>query len=463
MRLTTKYFVVGAALVIIFVLVFFSFSYLINAGSNQISEIYVRQVTSAPNLASPGSEAFWNNVPSYSVPLIESIPYPPAGATSSVEVQMAWTSATSTPELLIKMTFPNAGPASSIPQLYNPPTKVPMVNDTALSPSKIVPIASNSSCYYTFDSCYGGTYPQDLGFLPLASGTSYVYPEQAMVLLGISPAANTSGWYDVSYKPKLVPGTSGAMSAGPSSPAQTELWLWSTNPTDNSSSDTGYPGLYFPNGSAVSTANFGLPAGASYAMDGYMNATSFYQLGGLPQSSPTSVVFPFINDPHVEVANDSYLGNLLPPLMNPFEVQAKGAYSSSHGWTVEFARPLTTPGLLPGICNTANSQCGESAFQLQMNHTSSQQYHIAFAVSQGLASETYLLYYNSVSFWWKFQFTSPNGFAGYNNNFGGSAILNHAGMSMGGLLTAIFLLAYVFGKTRETPTVAPNVKFSRLF
>lgn len=256
------------------------------------------------------------------------------------------------------------------------------------------------SCLYPTSSCYGGLYPQDVGFYQLAQGTQYTYPEQATVILGIVPGANTSGWYQVSYKPKLIPGTSGALQTG--SGGSAELWTWSSNPTDNSSQDAGYPGLKYPNGTAVSTANFGLPQHASYAIDGYANSTSYYQIGGIPGSSQ----FPYINTAGLYGPS----ANVTTQFMNPFMVQAKGVYNAqSNTWTVEYVRALSTSAL---------SSHGEDSYQLQMNPKSTSDYYIAFEISQGNGSETYLIYYGSVSFWWAFNFQANNGFVGYDNQYG---------------------------------------------
>jgi hypothetical protein len=394
MRRTTKYFFVGMSLAIIYALLFLSVSFLLNSGSNQINTIYVAQVNGTPNMASPGTESFWGSVQTYTIPLIQANAYPgsPAGYTNTVQVQMAWTKATGTPELLLKMTFANYCPSYITPcgPSYGSSVNIPVVNNTSYPNGQLSPMYANSSCVYTSSSCYGGFYPQDVGFLPLAIGSHYTYPEQAMVLFGMTPGALADTWYAVSYKPKMVLGTTGALGTGGGGNA--EIWLWSSNPTDNSPSDAGYPGLTYPNGSAVNTASFGLPPNSSYAIDGYTNATSFYQLGGIPGAKSSQ--FPYIN---------SFVGGNVSQvdtthLMNPFEVQAKSAYSSG-SWTVEYVRALSTPGTY-----------GQNAYQLQMNTTNPSNYHIAFAVSQGQASQTYLLYYNSVSFWWAFNFVSNSGF-----------------------------------------------------
>lgn len=393
MRRDSKYFVVGAILVVVLVAVFFSVSFVTNALSDQLSTVYVKHVDGAPNLAAPGSEAFWSSVPSYNVPLIESISYvgSPSGHTDYVNVQMAWTDPGSGPELMVRMAFPAPSDFAAVA----PALGIPMLNDTANH--RVISMA-NSSCLYTFESCYGGNYPQDVGFLPLATSTHTSTPEQAMVILGIAPGANTAGWYKVSYKPKMVPGTSGGLGTGSGGAA--ELWIWSRNPTDNAPSDPGYPGITYPNGTVLDTSHFGLPSHSSYAIDGYTNASSFYQIGGVPPSS----MFPFINTPQFYTTNYSSIHDTT-NMMNPYEVQAKGTYSGGM-WVVEFVRPLTT-----------SSAFGENRYQLQMDPNSSDSYYIGFAVSQESSGQTYLLYYNSVSFWWRFNFQSTSGFNGYNPNF----------------------------------------------
>lgn len=430
MRRTTRYFFVGMSLVIIYALVFFSVSFLINVGSNQISTIYVAQVNGAPNLTNPGSEPFWSKLQTYTVPLIEANSYPgsPSGYTDTVQVQMAWTNVTGTADLLVKMTFANYCPSyiSSCGPSYGSSVSTPVVNNTSYPNGKLSPMYANSSCLYTFSSCYGGFYPQDVGFLPLAIGSNYIYPEQAIVMLGITPGALADTWYAISYKPKMVLGTTGALGTGGGGNA--ELWLWSSNPTDNSSLDSGYPGMHYPNGSAVSTAAFGLPARASYAIDGYTNASSFYQIGGLPGANSSQ--FPFINTAGTETSNASTV-SLAGGLMNPFEVQAKGVYNSG-SWTVEYVRALSTPSAL-----------GENQYQMQINPNQAGNYHIAFAVSQGQASQTYLIYYNSVSFWWAYNFVSPSGFnsPAYVGNTTTSSV------PLSSIMVAVFLLAFLARKS----------------
>jgi len=438
LRRTTKYFFVGMSLVIAYVLLFFTVSFVINAGSASLSTFLVQRVNGSPDFSNPGGEAFWSNVNSMNVPLIDANSYPgtPSGHTDHVNVKMAWTQTSSgTAELLIRMEYPAYGSVSPSP----PSLTTPMLNDT--THGQIIPMY-NSSCLYPSQACYGAVYPQAVGFMPLAQGSQYVYPEQAIVMLGIAPGANTDAWYAVSYKPKMVLGTSGALGTGGGGAA--ELWIWSRSPTDNASVDTAYPGIKYPNGSNVDPSAFGLPTRASYAMDGYANASSFFQIGGMPPSS----TFPYINTPQFYTTNNFSTIQDYRNIMNPFEVQAKGVVPSSatgNDWVVEFVRPLTT-----------SSSFGENQYQLQMNQTSSQNYHIAFAVSQEAASQTYLIYYNSVSFWYQFNFQTRSGFNGYSNQYG-AVNLNLAPLP--GIIALFACLSY-FGKKASEEAVTAVTFYS---
>ncbi|MGI0091217.1 MAG: hypothetical protein ACREBS_05870 [Nitrososphaerales archaeon] len=439
MHLTTKYFFVGMALVATLAFIFFSASFLINVGSDQINTFYVSKVAGVPNFAAPGSESFWQVVPTVTVPLIASSNYPPSGATGTVAVQMAWTNATSSPELLIKLKYSNYGSGPS----YSSPLNF-YVNNTAYPDGKVMPAYQNFSCTSQFSNCFQNLYPQVIGTLPLAIGKNYTYPEQSSVILGISPGANTDGWYSVSYKPKMVMGSAGALDTG--SGGQAEIWLWSSNPTDNSTRNADYPGLNYPNGTALSTASFGLPPHASYAIDGYTNASAFYQIGGMPNSSQ----FLYINNPTLETNNLSSITSVS-GLLNPFEVQAKGAYNpSSNTWTVEYARSLMT-----------NSSNGENAYQTQLNVSSTKNYYVAFEVNQGQASETYLLYYGSVSFWWRLNFQGTPAYVGYNHAFGANGISS----SIACLILAFLFFTYALNGVRMVkPVIAkgpPRFRVSR--
>jgi hypothetical protein len=436
MRRTTKYFFVGMTLAVSYAIIFFSVSFLINTGSAQLSTIYVPKVNGAPNFATPngpGSEPFWSTVQAHPVPLEQTVEYPgsPAGYTSSVTVKMAWANVSGTSELIILMMFANDGSGAN----WNGNQPVPIVNSTLQSykgsnspmyPNATVAEFCGINTNASNPRCQGVAYPGNTA-LPLAIGSSYIYPEQATVILGIAPGAGTDTWYQVSYKPKMVVGTSGALSTGTGGAA--EMWTWASNPTDNSSQDTGYPGLKFPNGTSMDPSDFGMAKHASYAMDGYTNGSSYYQIGGMPNSSP----FPFQNVAYLENSNASQIGPVV-SAWNPFEVQAKSIYSSTaNTWTVEFVRNLTT-----------TSAMGESSLQEQLNPKAPYNYHIAFAVSQGQMSQTYLLYYNSVSFWWAFNFISPSGF----NPSQYTATSTFAPFS--GLILVFFIMSYLAQSTVPT-------------
>jgi hypothetical protein len=438
MKRTTKYFFTGMTLAIGYAIIFLTVSFLINSGSAQLNTIYVPKVSGTPNFSAPGgpgSESFWSNVQAHTIPLEQSVPYPgsPSGFTDSVIVKMAWTNSTGIPEIMIVMTFDNVGSGAN----WNGNQPIPIVNSTLQgypgSNSPMFPNATTAEfCGINTNAsnprCLGVAYPGNT-VLPLAIGSKYIYPEQASVILGIAPGAGTDNWYQVSYKPKMVEGTSGALSTGTGGAA--EMWTWSSNPTDNSSQDSGYPGLKFPNnGTNVDPSNFGMPKHASYAIDGYTNGSSYYQIGGLPNSSP----WPIANEAYLMNSNISQIGPVV-SAWNPFEVQAKAAYNSAaNTWTVEFFRNLTT--------TSAN---GENSVQEQLDPKASFNYHIAFAVSQGQLSQTYLLYYNSVSFWTAFNFVSTSGF----NPSQYTANSSFAPFS--GLIVAFFLIGYLCQKSECFP------------
>src|SRR5579872_2347216 len=100
-------------LVVSLVIILFTVSFFINVASDQVNTFYVSKVSGVPNLANPGTEAFWSNVPTVTVPLIPSSNYAPSGATSTVNVQIAWTASTPSPELIVKLVFSNYGSGAS--------------------------------------------------------------------------------------------------------------------------------------------------------------------------------------------------------------------------------------------------------------------------------------------------------------------------------------------------------------
>jgi hypothetical protein len=386
MKLTTKVFFIGFAFVLILAGIFFTVDYLVNNASSNIQTIFVPLVSGAPDLNNPGSESFWSSASSYKVYLEPSLAFTgsTAGKTSIVTVKMAWINSP-TPELVALLSFANVG---SGPSYSNNP---PLINFSG----KITPLIPNPSCSYNITgnstSCFGGFYPQDVGNFPLYYNSSYNYPEQASIWWGLAPGANTTTFFEVSYKPKMVLGTSGTLGTGSGGAA--EIWTWSSNPTDNSSNDKGYPGIFFANGTAVYPQNFGMPTDESYAIDGYTNGSSYFQIGGIPPRSiiPVANTLAAMNFTNSHIASSS--------LFNPFEVQAHGVYSSSsNSWKVEFVRPLIT-----------SANLGENTLQEQFNPNVGQTYYVAFSVTQGNAGEAFLQYYNSVSFWWQLRLQRGSG------------------------------------------------------
>ncbi len=142
---------------------------------------------------------------------------------------------------------------------------------------------------------------------------------------------------------------------------------------------------------------------------------------------PNSSTFLYLNNPALETKNLTGIGPIS-NLWNPFEVQAKGSYDpSSNSWTVEYERALITP-----------TQNGENNFQNQFNVTNPNNYYVSFEINQGRASETYLIYYGSISFWWRLNFQGTPGYVGYSNQYG--SILSNDGV---GVIGAVLLIFYV--------------------
>src|SRR5579875_2010870 len=171
MRTTTRYFFVGFAMVVVFVLIFFTASFLINVSSDQASTFYVPEVSGTLNFANPGSESFWALVPTKNVPLIASSNYPPSGMTPNAQVQIAWTNYGGTPQLLVKMKFVNAAGGSQFgtSTAYIASPLFPYVNDTAYPSGKVMPMYQNLSCTSQFSAAMAEFIPrtQDICHLRL--------------------------------------------------------------------------------------------------------------------------------------------------------------------------------------------------------------------------------------------------------------------------------------------------------
>ena len=249
-----------------------------------------------------------------------------------------------------------------------------------------------------FQDAYNLFYPEDTaGYVSLFYNSSYMYPERFAILwlLGGVP----SDWTQIAYTPHMMPGTSGALSAG-----QGELWIFNDNPRGNNTQDPGYPGptlfsrtspppyIHWP--MYKDPLNLGYLPDQGIVADAYINGSSIYYIGGNYQ-----VAFPSINNPHLNpwaVANGMVNDSLL---WDP-SVVATGFqfYNTPTGpWMiVEFARTFSTVGVSDGQ--------GESHYQVQLQpgHT----YWVAFAVFQGGAGES--VDFKSISFWWRIYIQPAN-------------------------------------------------------
>lgn len=250
-----------------------------------------------------------------------------------------------------------------------------------------------------FQDAYNLFYPEDTaGYVSLFYNSTYMYPERfaIMWLLGGVP----KDWTQIAYTPHMMPGTSGALSAG-----QAEVWIFNDNPRGNNTQDFGYPGPTFFSRTAPppyihypqykDPLNLGYLPNQGLIADAYVNGSSIYYIGGNYKPA-----FPSIDNPHISpwaVWNGKANVSLL---WDP-SVVATGFkfYNTPTGpWMiVEFARTFTTYGVSGGQ--------GESHYQVQLQpgHT----YYVAFAVFQGGAGES--VDFKSISFWWRLYIQpSPN-------------------------------------------------------
>ncbi|WP_252896730.1 ethylbenzene dehydrogenase [Metallosphaera hakonensis] len=237
---------------------------------------------------------------------------------------------------------------------------------------------------------YNLFYPEDTAkYVTLFYNSTFMYPERLAImwLLGDVP----SSWTQVAYTPHMMPGTSGAMSAG-----QEEVWVLNNNPRANNTQDAGYPGptffsrtsppAYIHHPQYKDPLNLGYLPNQGLIADLFVNGSSIYYIGGNYR-----VAFPSVDNPHVSpwlvmngMANASQLWD--PSVVATgfqFVNSPTGPYMIA-----EFARTFSTVGVSGGQ--------GESHYQIQLQpgHT----YHVAFAVFQGGAGES--VDFKSISFWW---------------------------------------------------------------
>ena len=249
-----------------------------------------------------------------------------------------------------------------------------------------------------FQDTYNLFYPEDTaGYVSLFYNSTYYYPDRfaIMWLLGGVP----STWTQVAYTPHMMPGTSGALSAG-----QAEIWFLNSNPRANNTQDSGYPGPTFFNRTSPppyvhhpqynDPLNLGYLPNQGLIADLFVNGSSIYYIGGNYQAS-----FPSIDNPHItpwQVANGmANLSQLWDPSVVATGFQFVNTPTGQY-MIAEFARTFSTVGVSGGQ--------GESHYQIQLQL--GQTYHVAFAVFQGGAGES--VDFKSISFWWNLYIQPAN-------------------------------------------------------
>lgn len=249
-----------------------------------------------------------------------------------------------------------------------------------------------------FQDTYNLFYPEDTaGYVSLFYNSTYYYPDRfaIMWLLGGVP----STWTQVAYTPHMMPGTSGALSAG-----QAEIWFLNSNPRANNTQDSGYPGPTFFSRTSPppyvhhpqynDPLNLGYLPNQGLIADIFVNGSSIYYIGGNYQAS-----FPSIDNPHItpwQVANGmANLSQLWDPSVVATGFQFVNTPTGQY-MIAEFARTFSTVGVSGGQ--------GESHYQIQLQP--GQTYHVAFAVFQGGAGES--VDFKSISFWWNLYIQPAN-------------------------------------------------------
>jgi len=249
-----------------------------------------------------------------------------------------------------------------------------------------------------FQDTYNLFYPEDTaGYVSLFYNSTYYYPDRfaIMWLLGGVP----STWTQVAYTPHMMPGTSGALSAG-----QAEIWFLNSNPRANNTQDSGYPGPTFFSRTSPppyvhhpqynDPLNLGYLPNQGLIADIFVNGSSIYYIGGNYQAS-----FPSIDNPHItpwQVANGmANLSQLWDPAVVATGFQFVNTPTGQY-MIAEFARTFSTVGVSGGQ--------GESHYQIQLQP--GQTYHVAFAVFQGGAGES--VDFKAISFWWNLYIQPAN-------------------------------------------------------
>lgn len=237
---------------------------------------------------------------------------------------------------------------------------------------------------------YNEFYPEDTAkYVSLFYNSTYMYPERFAILWSLGGAP--SQWYQVAYTPHMMPGTTGAISAG-----YDELWVLNDNPRANNTQDFGYPGPtlfsrnstppYMHYASYRDPLNLGYLQDQGLIADAYVNGSSIYYIGGTP-----FVGFPYLNNPDYsawDLMNGNYnASKLWDPSIVATGLTYKNTQTGTY-WYAEFVRTFSTVGV-------SNGQ-GMSHYQVQLSPGKT--YHVAFAVFQGGAGES--VDFKSISFWY---------------------------------------------------------------
>lgn len=273
------------------------------------------RVSGAPNYTAPGSESFWNGIGWTDVPLAASVS-PGGGQTSNILVKSA------NDGFNIYVIFrwnDSMGPS------FGSSTEVYAAPNGTLIPLNPAGTTNVKQLFYN---------------------STYYYPDRVAMLWFLQTPTTRQ------QSPVMVLGSNGAITGGAA-----DIWHWQSVPTDNSASDTSFPGGYTnPSGSAIFPNN-----NVSFAEDDYTNTTGFYVIGGsFGASSPN-----------------------LDPYADPYAVHVGNYFSDSNKtWTVEMVRSF--------------SMSDASQYRVQLATGSN--YYVAFAVWNGKMGES--SHIKSVSQWY---------------------------------------------------------------
>ena len=280
---------------------------------SQFTNLVSYRVTGAPNYTAPGTETFWSAIPWTDVPLAASVA--PGGG--------------HTPDLLVK----SANDGFNIYMLFRWNDSVGPSYDAATEMYE-----SSNGTLLTLNPANTANVTR------LFYNSTYYYPDRVAMLWFVGTSATRQ------QSPAMMLGSDGAITGGAAN-----IWHWQSNPTDNDSNDTGFPGGYTnPMGTPIFPDN-----NESFAEDDYTNTTGFFVIGGsFGAGSPN-----------------------LDPYADPFIIHAGNYFSADKTWTVEMVRSFTT---------------SDSSYRVQLATGST--YYVAFAVWNGRLGESSHL--KSVSQWY---------------------------------------------------------------